>query len=315
MLDPTLIISILEQLANVGFTWDKSCEITLEINPATMNEHKLNQLLIAGFNRFSVGAQTFNDALLKACGRRHTANDTRETLKFFKDRGVNYSFDLLFALPNQSLTDLINDLDEVCDFSPPHLSAYCLTVPEGHPMSRGRAPEDEQVDMFNLVTARLKNIGLEKYEISNFARPGFESRHNMVYWSDKSYWGLGVSAHSYDASSPPYGERFWNAKNLHTYLEQCENGAVADDQRERLLANEAMTDFCHISLRKRPGLSRDALRNKFGELASLIFPRLEKLQQNGELDFHNGNWTISALAEVTSNQVFEKLTFLGSDLN
>jgi oxygen-independent coproporphyrinogen III oxidase len=310
LLEPDLIIAILDELANVGLRWDCQSELTLEINPATMNEHKLTKLLERGFNRFSVGAQTFNDELLKVCGRKHTALDTRETLRFLKQNNVNYSFDLLFALPGQSLNDLRQDLDEVCEFQPPHLSAYCLTVPEGHPMSRGRAPEEDQIEMFEMIEDRLKTIDLRKYEISNFAKPGAESRHNMVYWQDESYWGIGLSAHSYDREAGAHGERFWNTKDLKVYAQQSLEPILPSKQRETLESHEAMTDFCHIFLRTRKGLPKAALRNKFGVEADRVLHEIDGLLKDGLLIRKGDSFSLSHNGEMLSNQVFEKLTFL-----
>lgn len=311
LLQSDLIISILEELANVGFRWNPSTEITIEINPATIDEQKLDAYLRAGINRFSVGAQTFSDRLLQACNRKHSAADTRYTLQLLRSYQLNYSFDLLFALPNQSLSELQQDLDEVREFSPPHLSAYCLTVPTSHPMSLGRPPEDEQIEMFRLIEAELEKIALHKYEISNFARAGFESRHNLVYWNDQNYWGLGVSAHSYDPTSGPFGERFWNNKDLRTYLGQCEGKNVPVDQRELLQKHEALTDFNHMFLRTRIGLSPAAVRNKFGEAsADRVQGLLRTLEQEGFLDQVGDRFRLTAKGEILSNQVFEKLTFL-----
>lgn len=311
LLDSDLIISILHQLANVGFHWSNQSEITIEINPATMDEKKLDAYLNAGINRFSVGAQSFNDSLLQMCGRKHSAQDTRETLRILKARNLNYSFDLLFALPNQSLSQLRADLDEVCSFEPPHLSAYCLTVPEGHPMSRGRAPEDEQIEMFHLIENQLRSIGIEKYEISNFAKPGFESRHNLVYWKDQSFWGIGVSAHSYDRGAGPFGERFWNTKDIYKYGAQSKLESLPTDQSEQLLEHEAMTDFCHMFLRTKSGLSTAAVRNKFSAVsANLIADELELLLSEGLLESHGERVRLTPRGELISNQVFERLTFL-----
>ena len=174
LLEPELIVAIRDELAKAGFVFRTDAEVTIEINPATISPGKLDVYRAAGINRYSVGAQTFDDNLLKLCGRRHSADDTRATLELLRRHDLNYSFDLLFALPGQTEAGLARDLDEVVDFAPPHLSAYCLTVPEGHPMARGRAPEDDQARMFDLIERRLAAIDLRKYEISNFARPGFE---------------------------------------------------------------------------------------------------------------------------------------------
>ena len=315
LIAPGLILNIYQELANSGLRFLDDSERTIEINPATLTQEKLEVYAQVGINRFSVGAQTFNDSLLKVCGRRHSAADTRATLNWLKERKLNYSFDLLFALPGQTLEDVNRDLDEVLRFAPGHLSAYCLTVPESHPMAQGRAPEGEQVKMFGLIEKRLKEIGLLKYEISNFARPGYESRHNQAYWNDSNYWGIGLSSHSYKRDLGPFGTRFWNTKSLNEYATQCENRDVALDQQERLLENESLTDFCHMHLRTMAGLPEVALRNKFAEATlAHVWPRLNELHAQGLLQTMNGSWSLTERGALISNKVFEKLTFLQDEL-
>jgi oxygen-independent coproporphyrinogen III oxidase len=321
LIAPQLILSICDELANAGFTFANNCERTIEINPATLDKEKLDIYARAGINRYSVGAQSFNDKLLKTCGRRHSAADTRATLRALAERGLNYSFDLLFALPGQTMDDVNRDLDEVLEFSPNHLSAYCLTVPETHPMSQGRPPEGEQVEMFALIERRLKEIGLLKYEISNFAKPGYESRHNTAYWNDSNYWGIGLSSHSYSRDLGPFGMRFWNPKSLAEYEKQVEvkspewTTTLPAEQFEALKAHEAMTDFSHMHLRTARGLPRAALHNKFAApLVALILPRLENLVQEGLLEATDEAWTLTQRGQLISNKVFEKLTFLAEEL-
>lgn len=321
LIAPELIVAICDELANAGFKFLDGAERTIEINPATLTPAKLEIYMRAGINRFSVGAQSFNDRLLKTCGRKHSADDTRETLNLLRKHGLNYSFDLLFALPGQTLSDLQADLEEVRTFEPPHLSAYCLTVPEGHPMSRGRPPEDEQIEMFGLIESALGQQGLLKYEISNFAKPGFESRHNGVYWSDQSYWGIGLSSHSYQRESGLYGTRFWNPKSLKAYEAQLDRqgssfaNLLPEDQSETLLLHESLTDFSHIFLRTHQGLPKDAARIKFPPMiATALETRLSRLTHDGLLDFQDGHWRLSSRGQLISNKVFEELTFLAKDL-
>jgi len=178
-------------------------------------------------------------------------------------------------------------------------------------MSRGRAPEDEQIEMFHLIESQLSAIGIEKYEISNFAKPGFESQHNLVYWKDQSFWGLGVSAHSYDHLSGPFGERFWNTKDIFKYGEQSTARVLPAEQWEVLLKHEAMTDYCHMFLRTRSGLSEAALRNKFDAVsAQLIAEELTALLSDGLLERFGACVRLTTRGELLSNQVFERLTFL-----
>jgi len=316
LVDPQLIVLICQELANLGFKPGHGFESTIEINPATITRAKLETYLKAGINRFSVGAQTFDDKLLTMCGRKHTAEDTRETLRLLREYNLNYSFDLLFALPGQTLAGLRRDLEEVALFDPPHLSAYCLTVPEGHSMSAGRPPEGEQVRMFEVIEDFLATLGMQKYEISNFAKPGYESRHNMSYWNDDPYWGIGLSSHSYSPKTGPFGMRFWNPKSLTTYAQQAGlptsawTQVLPSDQCEPLLEHESLTDFCHMHLRVMSGLPQAALRQKFAEATLVsLWPRLEKLQNSGLLSFENQAWRLTTHGQLISNKVFEELTF------
>lgn len=320
LIAPELIVAICRELANEGLEIRTDAEITLEINPATLDEAKLEAYLTAGFNRFSVGAQTFDDRLLKLCNRRHSSADTHDTLRLLAKYKLNYSFDLLFALPTQSRVDLRRDLDLVGEYSPPHLSAYCLTVPEGHPMNSGRAPEGEQIDMFADIETTLETMGLEKYEISNFAKPGFESKHNSIYWNDESFWGIGLSSHSYLRAIGPYGARFWNPKGMAPYERQSARSGrslhdwLESDQFEVLSAHESLTDYVHVRLRTREGLSEDAVQNKFrAPWLKALKVRLEKLARKDLVREQARGWTLTPKGQLLSNKVFEELCFLASD--
>lgn len=325
LFEPDLILSILDELAKAGFRWSNATEMTIEIDPATVDQTRLDRYLGLGMNRFSVGAQSFNSRLLNVAGRQHSAQDTVNLLSLLKRNKVNYSFDLLFALPSQTIAELHEDLAKALEFDPPHVSAYCLTVPEGHPMSKGRAPDEEQVEMFNLVETELARAGVLRYEISNFARPGAESRHNMLYWSDQGYWGIGTGAHSYFPQAAPWGLRFWNAPSINLYEREISSGAERENwrflqdlplgQREILAKHQSLTDFCHTSLRVMRGLERNALRLKFGAAVeatvAAIFEQL--VEQRLVLPTANG-WRLSERGAVMSNSVFEKLTFLDHEL-
>jgi oxygen-independent coproporphyrinogen III oxidase len=322
LLEAELIVAILDELANAGFRKRDDTEITIEINPATLTPAKLDLYAAAGINRYSVGAQTFSDPLLTLCGRKHSADDTRKTLDQLVERKLNYSFDLLFALPGQTLADLTADLREVVHYGPPHLSAYCLTVPESHPMHQGRPLEDVQVTMFDEIESALRAAGILKYEISNFARPGFESRHNLTYWSDRTYWGLGLSAHSYFADRN-WGVRFWNPKSLDEYRDQVLASRLDKhflkiglplSQQEHLGPHEALTDFSHMFLRKSAGLPLTALRNKFGpEAFDLIYSRLESLATDDLVQLFPETARLSPRGELLSNLVFAKLFVSAAD--
>ena len=320
------IVSILQELANAGFSQNSQTEITLEINPATIDPYKMEIYLKAGINRFSVGAQTFDDVLLKSVNREHNATQTRETLTLLKSLGVNFSFDILFALPTQTQDGLRRDLDEVLYFNPHHVSPYCLTVPEGHVLSKNRPLEEAQIEMFEAISDTLKSVGYERYEISNFALPGFHSRHNSLYWDDSAYWGIGLSAHSY-AHSGDWGLRYWNPNSIGAYENQIRSlegktfqhpAANLDlDHQEILRKHRALTDFCHTSLRTASGLVESRLMQRFGETAARavlgslqLFSEQKLVTRYGE-----GAWRLTEEGIVLSNQVFAGLTFLEGELS
>lgn len=324
LLPAEIIVSILDELANVGLKRNSDAEVTIEINPATVDERKLDLYLAAGINRFSVGAQTFNDDLLKLCGRLHSADDTRKTLKILRDRNLNYSFDLLFALPGQTIAGLKSDLNEVASICPPHISPYCLTVPEGHPMASGRPPENDQVEMFRLIEDQLAQLDYKKYEISNFALSGYESRHNQAYWSDRPYWGIGLSAHSYFPQTGNWGTRFWNFKGIPDYTAWLQNSddahnsideALPQSGFEQLKFHESLTDFLHMHLRTSCGLSLSAVRKKFGSKAEdLVEQRLQNARMEGLLECQEGTIRLTSKGQVLSNLVFSHFLVTSEEL-
>ena len=324
LIEAPLIVSLLSELAMQGFQIHSDAEITIEINPATITASNLDLYRRAGINRFSVGAQTFNNSLLLAAGRKHSAEDTIATLELLKAEGVNFSFDLLFALPKQSLSMLKLDLDLVERFAPPHVSTYCLTVPENHPMQKGRAPEEEQLEMFALVEDRLQQQGLLIYEISNFAKPGMESQHNLLYWTDQSYWGIGLSAHSY-LREPHWGTRFWNPSTYEAYASSLSKpvvhpAAVPDfiepEHKELLKRHQSLTDYCHTALRLTQGLDISLLKEKFSPSdVQAVLSRLSRLAENQDLHQNGAScWSIGASRRSVSNRIFSELTFLADDL-
>ncbi len=333
LLEPSLILSLIDEVANAGFKL-RGPEISIEIDPATIDEARLDQLLAGGVTRFSVGAQSFNDRLLKIAGRKHTSKDTVELLNILKRKGVNYSFDLLFALPSQTLSELNEDVARAIDYGPSHISAYNLTVPEGHKLDAGRAPEGEQIEMFDLIETKLGAAGIHRYEISNFAKPGFESRHNSLYWQDQPYWGVGLSSHSFltpdalpeaDAAQAPYGVRFWNRRAMKEYEKEMTVGAkhpwsfvtnLPEGQKEILQEHQAMTDFLHTSLRPLKGLDENALRLKFSEASSArAIKRLDELVTYGWATRDSLGWALTREGRLLANQAFEKLTFLQGELS
>lgn len=318
LLEPNQLSSIISQITSQGFKILPDAEITIEINPGTISDNKIKDLVSIGINRFSVGAQTLSDRLLKLIGRKHNANDTLETLRQLKTANVNYSVDVLFALPTQTLNDLSLDLETILLFSPPHISPYYLTIPTGHPLQVNRPSENIELEMFELMRTKLISRGYEQYEISNFSLPGKHSRHNNLYWQDDSYWGIGLSAHSY-FNSPEWGMRFWNPKTMESYLDQVTKYRITTlpiDQLEKLSKTESLTDFCHTFLRTLGGIPKGAVRRKFGETCeSLVASRLANLLPSGLVEETNSHWQLSPNGRLLSNQVFSHILFTSDSLD
>jgi oxygen-independent coproporphyrinogen III oxidase len=314
---------ILAQIRSAGFDLSELEETTLEINPGTIDQNRLDQYLVLGINRFSVGVQTFSDQRLKLVGREHTVNATQSDLALLKKAGVAYSVDFLFGLPGQGLSEFQDDLAQFVAWDPPHLSAYNLTVPKGHPLDRQRAPDGDQALMFDLLSEALSKIGVHRYELSNYARTGFEGVHNSLYWNDAEYLGLGVSAHSYlKTEKSPNGVRFWNSPSLRLYQDQVERSTPSDpfvtlpkNQYEVLQDHEALTDFCHTQLRKVAGLSWAALEDKFGhDTRQRVEKRLSEVPDSGLFKQSENGFSLSNQGFKIANQMFLHFTFLKSDL-
>ncbi len=308
---------VFECLSAEGFSWDQDTEITLEINPATITPESLKFYLSLGVNRFSVGAQTFNDRLLQMVKRKHSAAQTIKTLEMLAENNLNFNFDLLFALPTQTLEELEQDLQKTVLTTAKHISPYCLTVPEGHPLSHNRPSEDHQLGMFEMISQSLQSHGFQEYEISNFSKPGFASRHNLLYWTDQEYWGIGLSAHSYIKASA-WGQRFWNHSNWKEYAKQIrENSANKNvQQQETLDLSQALTDFHHTRLRLSEGFSEKMWLEKFpAPMWPAVQDRLRGLEKKSWVEkTPEDSWKLTKMGKYVSNQAFLDLTFLKEDI-
>lgn len=316
-----LIVELISELAKFGYTTGPATEVTIEINPATVDERKLEIYLNAGVNRFSVGAQSFSDRLLKMVHREHNSEQTIQTLELLKKYNLNFSFDLLFALPTQTPAELRNDVTIAVQLGSKHISPYCLTVPEAHPLSKNRPLDTEQIEMFQIIDSELTKNNFEQYELSNYAQRGFESKHNTIYWTDVEYWGLGLSAHSY-SKLLPWGTRFWNQNAFDIYTGQMQSetplsgiAQFPEKQKENLEKHQSLTDFCYTSLRLSSGLSVEKLVRKFGEPAAEMIKKIaEPLISSGHMRKAGAHLQLTASGLIISNQLFEKFTFLREDL-
>ena len=241
-------------------------ELTIEANPGDLDEEKIAVLKDSPVNRVSLGVQTFNDRMLKQIGRSHSEKDIYENIVNLKKAGFdNISIDLIYALPKQTMEDVKINVAKAIALDIPHMSLYSLIL-ENHTvfmnrMRRGKLPlpkEDLEAEMFEYIIAELEKAGFEHYEISNFSKPGFESRHNLMYWDNAEYYGIGAGASGYVD-----GVRYKNHGPIRHYLQAVEAGN-ARVQEEVLTLKEQMEEEMFLGLRKKSGVSKKRFEEKFG---------------------------------------------------
>ena len=240
-------------------------EVTIEVNPDDVTTPYVASLSQLPVNRVSMGAQTFDDQRLRFLHRRHTADQVSQAVSMLRDAGIgNISIDLMYGFPDETLDDWQRDIDAALDLSVEHISAYCLMIEEGTPLWTMRNRENEkwrngeelERQMYEMLTDRLTAAGYEHYEISNFARPGYRSRHNSSYWNDVPYIGLGAAAHSYDLTS-----RSWNVADIRQYIEAIEKGEIPCE-REVLDGDTHYNDRVTTALRTCDGLDLTTLSDR-----------------------------------------------------
>ena len=251
------------------FTVKNNAEITIELNPNTVNEDKIREYVVSGVNRFSIGLQCVSESVLKNMGRTHTIEDFEKSLEFIHEQGIsNISADLIIGYPGQSDKDVIESVKYLIKQKIPHISCYMLSVENGTKLKTmvdtGLAylPNEEKVvKIYQTVVNTLAKSGYERYEISNFAKPGFTCKHNLVYWKREDYLGVGVAAHSY-----MNGIRFSNTENLKTYIDCIEKTSKAPVCNVmKLTDKDKKEEFIMLSLRTNEGLDTVEYENLFKE--------------------------------------------------
>jgi len=287
------------------FDVSEDVEITMEMNPATVTIESLNGYRSLGVNRASFGVQTFDDRALKLLARGHDANDARSTFALLREAGFsNISFDLIAGLPGQSLEDWQKNLREALTMRPAHLSLYLLEVHEATPLAEqirsGRQPKlDDELAaaMYEFMVDELTAAGYRQYEISNFAMPGFESRHNSKYWRLDPVYAFGVSAHSFNGI-----ERYANDRDTASYVERIETTSRAEVIREKI---DLASEFAFLGLRLAEGLDLDDYTQKFGiDLEEKYRTELEGAKANDLVELKNRRLVLTERGKVFSNEVF-----------
>lgn len=286
-------------------------EFSVEVNPGTVTEEKLRLLKKYGVNRLSIGVQSFDDECLKRIGRIHSAAEAYKAVEMAQNVGFdNISIDLIYGLPGQSFDDLRRNVSKAVSLQVQHISIYGLQVEDGtvfgkmQEQGRLQLPTDEETEkMYDYLTSELPRQGFLRYEISNFAKSGCESRHNLSYWQDIPYIGLGAGAHSYWQ-----GQRYFTPIDIQFYI-----AAMKEDEphiwqmEERLTEKEHMEEFCFLGLRTTAGISRQRFIDIFGkDLDSMYGNVLLEQANKGLLQVDEQGARLTKLGMKYGNQVFQE---------
>lgn len=311
--DPESIGRVLKRIA-ARFDVLPGCEITLEANPGTVDAANFIGYRACGVNRISVGVQSFQPRLLKFLGRAHSAEDAERALETVRHAGFeNFSLDLIYANPYQTLEDLNTDLEIALSFASPHLSAYNLTIEEGtpfhHELRNGRIrllSEDEEIAMAALIEKRLEEAGLQRYEISNYARRGFYSRHNVNYWQGGDYLGLGAGAHSHrriDANGA-YGMRWWNEKTPSRYMQAIARSGQAVVERELADLKRAAAELMFSGLRLMAGIALNEFAARFHITPFDLYPQIHEWISAGLMEDTGSHLRLTDRGVMIANSLF-----------
>lgn len=289
-----------------------NAEITIEVNPGTVTKEKLEDYKICGINRISIGLQSTNNILLKEIGRIHDFDQFIETYKLAQKVGFkNINVDLMLGLPNQRIKDLKESLEQVLKLKPKHISVYSLIVEDGTPIANKiekgelQLPDEElERNMYWFVKNTLELNGYKHYEISNFAKKGYESKHNLNCWNQKEYIGIGVAAHSYRDIT-----RYSNTENIEEYIENVKKGEFNKNKiiHEVQKEDDAKKEYMLLGLRKINGVDINQFKNKFGDNPIYLFRNeLKKLTDEKLLIIDNNNIKLTNKGLDLANLVWEE---------
>lgn len=318
LLSPEMVELFLEH-AHRLFPWSSDIEISLEANPSGVSLERLKGYRAAGVSRLSFGVQSFSSNTLTLLGRDHSSNDAVNAIGLADQAGFdNISLDLIYGVPGQSIVDLELDLAQATSLSVQHLSTYALTIEQGTPFFQRKQrgllvmPSDDVVaEMMDVIPEFLAGRGFNRYEISNYARPGRESRHNMAYWIGSDYLGIGAGAHSlviqYHGARRLAGRRWCNLAQPEAYMRNVRGGELVS-WREHLSPTDLMFEFFYLGLRLSRGVSRKQFEELFevsvDERFGLVF---DKLIREGFVEEVEDTIRLTENGLKLSDSVFERL--------
>lgn len=309
---PKQMEDILQKIYEI-FELERRPEITIEVNPGTVDEEKLQCYKENGVNRLSMGLQSVKDEKLRLLGRIHTYQEFVESYELARKAGFdNISIDLISSVPGQTLQEWKEELETAAAQNPEHISVYQLIIEEGTPFYEKYAehpellPDEETSREIYLWTGRfLKEAGYEQYEISNYAKPGKESRHNLKYWERGDYLGLGLGA-----ASMVRNIRMSNTKDMRTYLERCDKPKTMREDVQFLEEPRQMEEFMFLGLRKTRGVSKKEFKRIFGREMDMVYEKaLHKCLENGMLLAHKDRIFLSEEGTLLSNMVLSEFLF------
>jgi oxygen-independent coproporphyrinogen-3 oxidase len=309
-LEPELMAEVVAALRS-AFVVDPAAEWTLEANPGTVDPERLAAFRALGFNRISLGVQSFHDHHLAALGRIHDAAAAVATFRQAEEAGFgSRNLDLIFSLPDQTLAEWQTDLDRLVELRPEHVSLYGLTIePEtefGRRHARGLLPspdDDLAADMYECALDSLEAAGYAQYEISNFALPGHRCRHNQVYWRNEPYLGFGVSAASFID-----GARWSNERSWHRYQEHLTLGLSVRGPAERLTGREALGEALMLGLRLRDGVNLAEMAGHYHMDPRTVFAReIDRFQSFALLEEWGGVLRLTRRGLLLANNVFAEI--------
>ncbi len=283
-------------------------EFTIETNPGTLSAEKIKKYKEFGINRISMGVQSFNDKILKFIGRIHSQKEVLESYYLAQNNGFdNINIDLMYGLPHQSLNDWQDTLKKAIKLEPQHISAYSLKLEENtkfyemYKNKEFKMPEDE-VDrkMHHICIEFLDQHGLKQYEISNFAKKGYECKHNLIYWNNEEYLGLGVSAHSYFNNV-----RLANTNSIKEYIDLIDRGKSPISYKEDIGRKDEIFETIFLGLRLKKGINIDEFQKRFNESIFNIYKEvLQDLSNKKLIEINNKHIKLTPYGIDISNQVF-----------
>ncbi|MBP5570324.1 MAG: radical SAM family heme chaperone HemW [Prevotella sp.] len=312
-LSPTLLQKLFVAIENLCGPLSH-LEVTMECNPDDLTDEYVAAFRNLPVNRISMGAQTFSDERLRFLHRRHTSRQVSEAVERLRSIGIdNISIDLMFGFPGETLEDWEADIRQALALQVEHVSAYSLMFEEGTSLYKLREQskvkeidEELSLKMYETLIDRLTSAGYEQYEISNFARPGFHSRHNSSYWDGTPYIGLGAAAHSYDVDS-----RWWNISDVREYIRRIQHGESPIEEREILNTPMRFDDIVMTALRTRRGLCIDHVEKQFGhEMKEYLMANATPHLQANLLTIDNGYLRLTRQGLFVSDNVMADLMYV-----